>query len=134
MVKYLSAATKSEKRSPKLPGRLRTFTDSQSFEKTFEKSTRRYVDALLVRYRSRAIFVLFAILLRKCVHDLQLSERDFFPTARRGQFRLHVNAPPGTPTRRESEQDFSRVADVIRESLQREISQRDDGHHRHPQS
>jgi multidrug efflux pump subunit AcrB len=40
--------------------------------------------------------------------------RDFFPTVDAGQFRLHLNAPPGTRLE-ESEQTFSRVEDMIRE-------------------
>ena len=45
---------------------------------------------------------------------LPIVGRDFFPTVDAGQFRLHVNAPPGTRLE-ESEKIFSNVEDVIRE-------------------
>src|SRR5262249_61370950 len=75
----------------------------------------RAVDALAWPLQHRGtIFVLFAILVGSAFVILPIVGRDFFPTVDAGQFRLHVNAPPGTRLE-ESEQIFSRVEDTIRE-------------------
>src|SRR4029077_16119255 len=110
MVKYLIRGHEGEKPAPNLFTRIQ-----QSFEKRFENLRQRYVDALAWSLQNRAtIFVLFAILIASAFVILPIVGRDFFPTVDAGQFRLHVNAPPGTRLE-ESEQIFSRVEDVIRE-------------------
>ena len=116
MVKYLIRGHESEKPASKAASPARTFTRiQQSFEKRFENLRQRYVDALAWSLQNRGtIFVLFAILIGSAFMILPIVGRDFFPTVDAGQFRLHVNAPPGTRLE-ESEQIFSRVEDVIRE-------------------
>src|SRR5438309_1860173 len=87
----------------------------ESFNRRFEKFRQRYVDALAWSLQNRlTVFVLFAVLVGSAFAILPIVGRDFFPTVDAGQFRLHVNAPPGTRLE-ESEQIFSRVEDVIRE-------------------
>ena len=81
----------------------------------FEKLRQRYVDALAWSLQNRvSVFVLFVILVGSAFAILPIVGRDFFPTVDAGQFRLHVNAPPGTRLE-ESEKIFSKVEDVIRE-------------------
>jgi len=110
MVKYLIRGHEGEKRSPNFFTRIQ-----RSFEKRFENARQRYVDALAWSLQNRGtIFVLFAILVGSAFIILPIVGRDFFPMVDAGQFRLHVNAPPGTRLE-ESEQIFSRVEDVIRE-------------------
>src|SRR6516165_654007 len=110
MVKYLIRGHEGEKPAPNFFTRIQ-----QSFEKRFENLRQRYVDALAWSLQNRAtIFVLFAILVASAFVILPGVGRDFFPTVDAGQFRLHVNAPPGTRLE-ENEQIFSRVEDVIRE-------------------
>src|SRR6266478_2388774 len=87
----------------------------ESFNRRFEKFRQRYVDALAWSLQNRlTVFVLFAVLVGSAFAILPIVGRDFFPTVDAGQFRLHVNAPPGTRLET-SEQIFSRVEDVIRE-------------------
>src|SRR5207244_3999778 len=110
MVKYLIRGHEGEKPAPNFFTRIQ-----QSFEKRFENLRQRYVDLLAWSLQNRAtIFVLFAILIASAFVILPIVGRDFFPTVDAGQFRLHVNAPPGTRLE-ENEQIFSRVEDVIRE-------------------
>jgi len=110
MVKYLIRGHEGEKPAPNFFTRIQ-----QSFEKRFENLRQRYVDALAWSLQNRGtIFVLFAILVASAFVILPGVGRDFFPTVDAGQFRLHVNAPPGTRLE-ENEQIFSRVEDVIRE-------------------
>ena len=110
MVKYLIRGHEGEKPAPNFFARIQ-----QSFEKRFENLRQRYVDGLAWSLQNRAtIFVLFAILVASAFVILPVVGRDFFPTVDAGQFRLHVNAPPGTRLE-ENEQIFSRVEDVIRE-------------------
>ena len=110
MVKYLIRGHEGEKPAPNFFTRIQ-----QSFEKRFENLRQRYVDALAWSLQNRAtIFVLFAMLVGSAFVILPIVGRDFFPTVDAGQFRLHVNAPPGTRLE-ESEQIFSRVEDTIRE-------------------
>lgn len=110
MVKYLIRGHEGEKPAPNLFTRIQ-----QSFEKRFENLRQRYVNSLAWSLQNRGtIFVLFAILVGSAFVILPIVGRDFFPTVDAGQFRLHVNAPPGTRLE-ESEQIFSRVEDVIRE-------------------
>src|SRR6516225_8259560 len=110
MVKYLIRGHEGEKPAPNFFTRIQ-----QSFEKRFENLRQRYVDALAWSLQNRAtIFVLFAILVASAFVILPGVGRDFFPNVDAGQFRLHVNAPPGTRLE-ENEQIFSRVEDVIRE-------------------
>jgi multidrug efflux pump subunit AcrB len=110
MVKYLIRGHEDEKPA------LNFFTRiQQSFENGFAKFRQRYVDSLAWSLQNRAtVFVLFAILVGSALSILPIVGRDFFPTVDAGQFRLHVNAPPGTRLE-ESEQLFSRVEDVIRQ-------------------
>src|SRR6266404_6329192 len=110
MVKYLIRGHEGEKPPSNFFMRIQ-----QSFEKRFENLRQRYVDALAWSLQNRGtIFVLFAILIGSAFMILPIVGRDFFPTVDAGQFRLHVNAPPGTRLE-ESEQIFSRVEDTIRE-------------------
>jgi multidrug efflux pump subunit AcrB len=86
-----------------------------AFNRDFEKLRLRYVEALAWSLQNRGtVFVLFAVLVGSGFAILPIVGRDFFPNVDAGQFRLHVNAPPGTRIE-ETEQIFSRVEDVIRE-------------------
>jgi multidrug efflux pump subunit AcrB len=110
MVKYLIRGHEGEKPAPNLFTRIQ-----QSFEKRFENLRQRYVDTLAWSLQNRAtIFILFAMLVASAFVILPVVGRDFFPTVDAGQFRLHVNAPPGTRLE-ENEQIFS--------SFRRAISQ-----------
>ena len=110
MVKYLIRGHEGEKsmRNP--------FTRiQQSFEKHFEILRQGYVDALAWSLQNRAtLFALFGLVVGSALVILPVVGRDFFPTVDAGQFRLHVNALPGTRLE-QSEQIFSRVEDAIRE-------------------
>jgi multidrug efflux pump subunit AcrB len=110
MVKYLIRGHEGEK------PRSNFFTRVQEwFNNRFEKLRRRYVDALAWSLQNRiSIFVLFVILVGSAFAILPIVGRDFFPTVDAGQFRSHVNTPPGTRLE-ESEKIFSKVEDVIRE-------------------
>ena len=115
MVKYLIRGHEGEKPAPKSRSGSDFTRIQQSFEKRFESLRQRYVNGLAWSLQNRAtIFVLFAILVASAFVILPVVGRDFFPTVDAGQFRLHVNAPPGTRLE-ENEQIFSRVEDVIRE-------------------
>jgi multidrug efflux pump subunit AcrB len=110
LVKYLIRGHEGEKPARNLFSRIQ-----QSFEKRFESLRQRYVDALAWSLQNRpTVLVVFAILVGSAFLIMPMVGRDFFPTVDAGQFRLHVNAPPGTRLE-ESEQIFSRVEDVIRE-------------------
>src|SRR5882762_2714421 len=110
MVKYLIRGHEGEK------PRSNFFTRIQeSFNNRFEKLRQRYVDALAWSLQNRAdVFVLFLILVGSAFAILPIVGRDFFPTVDAGQFRLHVNAPPGTRLE-ESQKIFSNVEETIRE-------------------
>jgi CzcA family heavy metal efflux pump len=110
MVKYMIRGHEGEKPARNFFSRIQ-----QSFEKRFENFRQRYVDALAWSLQNRpTVLVLFAILVGSAFVITPMVGRDFFPTVDAGQFRLHVNAPPGTRLE-ESQQIFSRVEDVIRE-------------------
>src|SRR5260370_323957 len=110
MVKYLIRGHEGEKPTPNFFTRIQ-----ESFNTRFEKLRQRYVDALAWSLQNRlSVFILFVILVGSAFAILPVVGRDFFPTVDAGQFRLHVNAPPGTRLE-ESQQIFSRVEDVIRE-------------------
>lgn len=110
LVKYLIGGHEGEKPRPNFFTRIQ-----QSFEKGFARFRQRYVDFLAWSLQNRGtVLVLFAILVGSAFSILPIVGRDFFPTVDAGQFRLHVNAPPGTRLE-ESEQIFSRVESVIRE-------------------
>jgi CzcA family heavy metal efflux pump len=110
LVKYLIRGHEGEKNTRNFFSRIQ-----QSFEKRFERVRQRYVDALAWSLQNRpTVLVLFAILVGSAFVIMPMVGRDFFPTVDAGQFRLHVNAPPGTRLE-ESQQIFSRVEDVIRE-------------------
>jgi CzcA family heavy metal efflux pump len=110
LVKYLIRGHEGEKPARNLFSRIQ-----KSFEKRFESLRQRYVDALAWSLQNRpTVLVLFAILVGSAFLIMPIVGRDFFPTVDAGQFRLHVNAPPGTRLE-ESEQIFSRVEDVIHE-------------------
>ncbi|HEU5246796.1 MAG TPA: efflux RND transporter permease subunit, partial [Candidatus Udaeobacter sp.] len=110
MVKYLIRGHEGEKPARNFFSRIQ-----QSFEKRFENLRQRYVDALAWSLQNRpTVLALFAILVGSAFVIMPMVGRDFFPTVDAGQFRLHVNAPPGTRLE-ESEEIFSRVEDVIRE-------------------
>jgi CzcA family heavy metal efflux pump len=110
MVKYLIRGHEDEKPKRNFFTRIQ-----QSFEKRFENLRQGYVDALAWSLQNRGtIFVLFVILVGSAFAIMPVVGRDFFPTVDAGQFRLHINAPPGTRLE-ESEQIFSRVEDVIRQ-------------------
>src|SRR6267143_3016319 len=110
MVKYLIRGHEGEKPTPNFFSRIQ-----ESFNARFEKLRQRYVDALAWSLQNRlSVFILFLILVGSAFAILPIVGRDFFPTVDAGQFRLHVNAPPGTRLE-ESEQIFSRVEDTIRE-------------------
>jgi multidrug efflux pump subunit AcrB len=110
LVKYLIRGHEGEKPARNFFSRIQ-----QSFEKRFESLRQRYVDALAWSLQNRpTVFVLFAILVGSAFVIMPMVGRDFFPTVDAGQFRLHVNAPPGTRLE-ESEQIFSHVEDVIHE-------------------
>ena len=110
MVKYLIRGHEDEN-----PGRNVFTRVHNSFNRGFEKLRQRYVDALAWSLQNRvSVFVLFVILVGSAFVILPIVGRDFFPTVDAGQFRLHVNAPPGTRLE-ESEKIFSKVEDVIRE-------------------
>jgi multidrug efflux pump subunit AcrB len=86
-----------------------------SFNRGFERLRQRYVDTLAWSLQNRGtVFALFAVLVGSAFAILPIVGRDFFPGVDAGQFRLHVDAPPGTRLE-ETEQIFSRVEDVIRE-------------------
>jgi multidrug efflux pump subunit AcrB len=110
MVKYIIRGHEGEKPMRNLFTRIQ-----QSFEKHFENFRQGYVDALAWSLQNRAtVFALFGLLVGSALVILPVVGRDFFPTVDAGQFRLHVNAPPGTRLE-QSEQVFSRVEDAIRE-------------------
>ena len=110
MVKYLIRGHEAETSTPGFFGRIQ-----QAFERRFERFRQRYVDALAWSLQNRGtIFALFALIVGSAFVILPIVGRDFFPTVDAGQFRLHVNAPPGTRLE-ETTQIFSRVEDVIRE-------------------
>src|SRR5947208_2680470 len=110
MVKYLIRGHEGEKPTPNFFTRIQ-----ESFNTRFEKLRQRYVDALAWSLQNRlSVFILFLILIGSAFAILPIVGRDFFPTVDAGQFRLHVNAPPGTRLE-QSEQIFSRVEDLIRE-------------------
>jgi CzcA family heavy metal efflux pump len=110
LVKYLIRGHEAEK-----PARNFFSQIQQSFEKRFENLRQGYVNALAWSLQNRpTVLVLFAILVGSAFAIMPMVGRDFFPTVDAGQFRLHVNAPPGTRLE-ESEEIFSRVEDVIRE-------------------
>jgi multidrug efflux pump subunit AcrB len=110
MVKYLIRGHEDEKPTRNF------FAQAQSaFHRGFEGWRRRYMDALAWSLQNRVtVFVLFVILVGSAFAILPIVGRDFFPTVDAGQFRLHVNAPPGTRLE-ESEKIFSNVEEVIRE-------------------
>jgi len=110
MVKYLIRGHEGEK-----PMRNPFTRIQQSFEKHFEILRQGYVDALAWSLQNRAtLFALFGLVVGSALVILPVVGRDFFPTVDAGQFRLHVNALPGTRLE-QSEQIFSRVEDAIRE-------------------
>jgi CzcA family heavy metal efflux pump len=110
MVKYMIRGHEGEKLARNFFSRIQ-----RSFEKRFERFRQRYVDALAWSLQNRpTVLVLFAILVGSAFVIMPIVGRDFFPTVDAGQFRLHVNAPPGTRLE-ESQQIFSRVEDTIRE-------------------
>ena len=110
MVKYLIRGHEGEKPPSNFFTRIQ-----ESFNNRFERLRQRYVDALAWSLQNRvSVFVLFVILVGSAFAILPIVGRDFFPTVDAGQFRLHVNAPPGTRLE-ESEKIFSKVEDVIRE-------------------
>jgi multidrug efflux pump subunit AcrB len=110
MVKYLIRGHEAEKPPSNFFTRIQ-----ESFNHRFEKLRQRYVDALAWSLQNKlSVFVLFVILVGSAFAILPVVGRDFFPAVDAGQFRLHVNAPPGTRLE-ESQQIFSRVEDVIRE-------------------
>jgi multidrug efflux pump subunit AcrB len=110
MVKYMIRGHEGEKPPPNFFTRIQ-----ESFNNRFEKLRQRYVDALAWSLQNRlTVFVLFVILVGSAFAILPVVGRDFFPSVDAGQFRLHVNTPPGTRLE-ESQQIFSRVEDVIRE-------------------
>jgi multidrug efflux pump subunit AcrB len=110
MVKYLIRGHEAEKPPSNFFTRIQ-----ESFNHRFEKLRQRYVDALAWSLQNKlSVFVLFVILVGSAFSILPVVGRDFFPAVDAGQFRLHVNAPPGTRLE-ESQQIFSRVEDVIRE-------------------
>ncbi|HWX17968.1 MAG TPA: efflux RND transporter permease subunit [Chthoniobacterales bacterium] len=110
MVKYMIRGHESEAPAPNFFTRIQ-----KAFEGRFENLRRRYVDALAWSLQNRGtVFILFAVLVGSAFAILPIVGRDFFPTVDAGQFRLHVNAPPGTRLE-ETEQIFSRVEDTIRE-------------------
>jgi CzcA family heavy metal efflux pump len=110
MVKYLIRGHEAEKPATNFFTRLQ-----RAFEKRFESFRQRYVDTLAWSLQNRAsVFVLFALLVGSALLILPVVGRDFFPTVDAGQFRLHMNAPPGTRLE-ETQQIFSRVEDTIRE-------------------
>jgi multidrug efflux pump subunit AcrB len=109
MVKYLIAAHAATSAASNLFGRLQ-----QSFEQRFEKVRRSYVNALAWSLQNRGtVFILFAIVVGSALAILPIVGRDFFPAVDAGQFRLHINTPPGTRLE-ESEQIFSTVEDLVR--------------------
>src|SRR6266446_1392029 len=110
MVKYLIRGHEGEKPPSNFFTRIQ-----ESFNRRFENLRQRYVDALAWSLQNRlTVFILFAVLVGSAFAILPVVGRDFFPTVDAGQFRLHVNAPPGTRLE-ESEQIFSRVEDLVRE-------------------
>jgi CzcA family heavy metal efflux pump len=110
MVKYMIRGHEAEKPPSNFFTRIQ-----ESFNHRFEKLRQRYVDALAWSLQNKlSVFVLFVILVGSAFVILPVVGRDFFPSVDAGQFRLHVNTPPGTRLE-ESQQIFSRVEDVIRE-------------------
>src|SRR5438477_414464 len=110
MVKYLIRGHEGEKPTPNFFPRIQ-----ESFNTRFEKLRQRYVDALAWSLQNRlSVFILFLILVGSAFAILPIVGRDFFPTVDAGQFRLHVNAPPGTRLE-ESQKIFSNVEETIRE-------------------
>jgi len=110
MVKYLIRGHEGEKPTPNFFTRIQ-----ESFNTRFEKLRQRYVDALAWSLQNRlSVFILFLILVGSAFAILPIVGRDFFPTVDAGQFRLHVNAPPGTRLE-ESQKIFSEVEETIRE-------------------
>ncbi len=110
MVKYMIRGHEGEKPPANFFTRIQ-----ESFNHRFERLRQRYVDALAWSLQNRlTVFVLFVILVGSAFAIMPVVGRDFFPTVDAGQFRLHVNTPPGTRLE-ESQQIFSRVEDVIRD-------------------
>src|SRR2546430_7148575 len=109
MVKYLIRGHEGEKPMPNFFPRIQ-----ESFNTRFEKLRQRYVDALAWSLQNRlSVFILFLILVGSAFAILPIVGRDFFPTVDAGQFRLHVNAPPGTRLE-ETQKLFTAVQDEIR--------------------
>ena len=119
MVKYLIRGHEGEKPAPttSLAGFSTIVRDNGSRSPRNVTSMRSHGRCKI----GATIFVLFAILIGSAFVILPIVGRDFFPTVDAGQFRLHVNAPPGTRLE-ENEQIFSRVEDVIREVVPPTIS------------
>src|SRR5438270_1264688 len=110
MVKYLIRGQEGEKPTPNFFTRIQ-----ESFNTRFGKLRQRYVDPLAWSLQNRlSVFILFLILVGSAFAILPIVGRDFFPTVDAGQFRLHVNAPPGTRLE-ESQKIFSNVEETIRE-------------------
>ena len=110
MVKYLIRGHEGEKPTPNFFTRIQ-----ESFNTRFEKLRQRYVDALawsLAEPTEHFHPVSYSRWQR--VRDFADRRTRFFPTVDAGQFRLHVNAPPGTRLE-ESQKIFSNVEETIRE-------------------
>jgi CzcA family heavy metal efflux pump len=86
----------------------------QVFNRSFELSRERYVDALdwALGHR-RTVFAAFSAALLSAALLAPFVGRDFFPKVDAGQIRLHVTAPPGTRIE-ETERYFGRVEEAIR--------------------
>jgi multidrug efflux pump subunit AcrB len=87
------------------------------FDRLFERLHERYHGALSWALGHRKLFILSFVLF--CAGSFALFPfvgEDFFPQVDAGQFRLHVQAPPGTRIE-ETEGRFAQVEGVIRQTI-----------------
>jgi multidrug efflux pump subunit AcrB len=87
------------------------------FDRLFEKLHEKYHGALSWALGHRKLFILSFVIF--CAGSFALFPfvgEDFFPQVDAGQFRLHVQAPPGTRIE-ETEGRFAQVEEVIRQTI-----------------
>ncbi|NTW48193.1 MAG: efflux RND transporter permease subunit, partial [Chlorobiales bacterium] len=89
----------------------------RKFHVVFERLRERYLAALRVTLEHKRLsFAGFTLFLLLSLLLVPFIGRDFFPRVDAGQFRLHVNAPPGTRIE-ETERIFGEVESLIREII-----------------
>ncbi|MFO0667202.1 MAG: efflux RND transporter permease subunit [Polyangiaceae bacterium] len=86
-----------------------------AFNRGFERLRSAYTSMLVAALQRRGrVFATFGVFVAAGGVLVPFVGMDFFPSVDAGQVRLHVTAPPGTRLE-ETERDFSRVEDKLRE-------------------